>query len=547
MNHLLEKIEDREIEITLKIKPKVTLRVQPVAPVEVWKQYNGGRYEASNLGNIRRDGLLQKVCLRKGGYLHFRMSENGKKSKHMDVHRIVCELFCEGKSNIKNSVDHIDRITTNNCAANLRWYSALQQANNTSRTKSDGLRGSICKCRNSYKASFNHADHFKGQIQKYFPTRQEAEDCLADLRLKYPEPTETVHNTSPVNVPMPIADPSPMDNAQTNPVSISLEVPTVNEPVITIADIDTTECVEWHSQQIPIPIADPIEKPVTLITIPEGKFRLCDLPYENPRTKANVVSTINQMNKFFAWDAKILHYDLIEANPNAVVDYVRHKYVISSISVLRTKLLSICGAMHRCVPNVTSKLALLANTAERKISVPIIADERIFPDWQLECLPSLQEIAVGGNKICAIIAKCFLHGYVFRLSVIFNTKYGPNQGELGVNYLDTVAKVWHLGKIKSSKPFSFAVSDDFLKGLKPVVGEFMFNVPDQRRVNPSLGVYNWTSYTNNELRHSYEVYNTSPSTGRSISEQELWHQILGHTRQTALEHYVPLPTDNDSS
>jgi len=220
-------------------------------------------------------------------------------------------------------------------------------------------------------------------------------------------------------------------------------------------------------------------------------------------------------------------------------------YMIKNTSVLRTKLLQISGAQQRCRKTETTKLATLANIAERTISIPAVVDTRVFPCWHSESLPTLRKIAGDkDNKICAIIAKCFIQGYVFRLSVIFNTIYGPNLGRPGVNYLDTVAKVWYLGKVKASKPFSFTVTDDFIASLSPVNGEYLIkDVIATRRVNPSLGLYSWASYTNNELRHSYEAYNINPTTGRSEAEQALWHSILGHTRATAHEYYVAPPAD----
>jgi hypothetical protein len=345
---------------------------------------------------------------------------------------------------------------------------------------------------------------------------------------------------SPTNIE--ILEQSLESNEQETSQSICVENLIVIEPVNLIENT-----IEWHSMQLPelIPESIIIENQQPLIIETEEIYPLDDLTYDNPRTKANVVSAINQLNKHFGWEPKYLHYTKIEDQPNAIVEFILKNYVIKNTSVLRTKLLQISGAQQRCRKTETTRLATLANIAERTISIPAVVDTRVFPDWNTESLPALQKIVDDkNNKICAVIAKCFIQGYVFRLSVIFNTVYGPNLGRNGLNYLDTVAKVWHLGKVKSSKPFSFTVSDAFIASLNPVDGEYMIkDVLATRRVNPSLGLYSWNSYTNNELRHSYEAYNISPTTGRSEAEQALWHSILGHTRATAHEFYVAPPAD----
>lgn len=102
---------------------------------EIWKDIPGyeGLYKVSNYGNIKglervnnygrrvhgRDIVKKKD---KKGYLFVGLSKNGK-SKPFKVHRLVAELFIEGKSETNNQVDHIDNDITNNNYLNLRWVS----------------------------------------------------------------------------------------------------------------------------------------------------------------------------------------------------------------------------------------------------------------------------------------------------------------------------------------------------------------------------------------------------------------------------------------
>ena len=113
--------------------------------------------------------------------------------------------------------------------------------------------------------------------------------------------------------------------------------------------------------------------------------------------------------------------------------------------------------------------------------------------------------------------------------------------EPGINYLDLNTKIWHLGKVKASKPVDLPVTDELIASIGQYCtnGAYLIDVPDKERVNPTLGMYAWGSYSNNQLRHSFETYNVNTA-DRSLELQTHFHTILGHTRDTALQYYVPL-------
>lgn len=81
----------------------------------------GALWEISNLGNVRRNGDAYIPYERTSGYLAFG-------SKYY-VHRAVGELFISNPDN-KPTIDHINRIRTDNRACNLRWATREEQADN---------------------------------------------------------------------------------------------------------------------------------------------------------------------------------------------------------------------------------------------------------------------------------------------------------------------------------------------------------------------------------------------------------------------------------
>lgn len=109
---------------------------------EVWKVYkdtgnyrNGGLWEVSNYGRVKRNGELYECKIKNNGYKVF--STNS-------LHRAVAELFIPNPEN-KPCVDHINTNKLDNRACNLRWVSYKENCNNplTRKHNSEAQSGRI--------------------------------------------------------------------------------------------------------------------------------------------------------------------------------------------------------------------------------------------------------------------------------------------------------------------------------------------------------------------------------------------------------------------
>ncbi len=81
-------------------------------------------YEISNYGNIKSlyTNKLMKYSINKGGYYYNNLiDKTTKKGKIMTIHKIVAELFVDGKTNEKKFINYIDKNKKNNHYKNLKW------------------------------------------------------------------------------------------------------------------------------------------------------------------------------------------------------------------------------------------------------------------------------------------------------------------------------------------------------------------------------------------------------------------------------------------
>lgn len=107
---------------------------------EIWKDVEGynGKYQVSNLGNVRTNnyrnkGIKRQVAYTKApqGYLSVSLS-----GKSQFIHRLVAQAFIPNPQNLP-CVNHIDEVKDNNCVDNLEWcdyrYNLLYNGHNANK------------------------------------------------------------------------------------------------------------------------------------------------------------------------------------------------------------------------------------------------------------------------------------------------------------------------------------------------------------------------------------------------------------------------------
>lgn len=105
---------------------------------EIWKDIKDyeGLYEVSNLGNVKslRTNKILKPNKGSNGYLLVHLYNNGIRSKHILIHRLVAETFIPNPNNYQQ-VNHKDENIINNSIDNLEWCDSKYNANYGTRNK----------------------------------------------------------------------------------------------------------------------------------------------------------------------------------------------------------------------------------------------------------------------------------------------------------------------------------------------------------------------------------------------------------------------------
>ena len=120
---------------------------------EIYKAIAGfSDYLISDMGNIKHRWLMHDITQKtdKNGYYYVVLTDDYGKSQHEWVHRLVAKAFClhTKKSPLQYTVDHINRIKTDNRSENLRYATTKEQANNrcTSKNKVTCYEDLIREC-----------------------------------------------------------------------------------------------------------------------------------------------------------------------------------------------------------------------------------------------------------------------------------------------------------------------------------------------------------------------------------------------------------------
>lgn len=172
--------------------------------IEVWKDIPtfGGRYQVSNLGNIRSLnfkglGYCKNLSNSLGskGYNIQRLSKN-KKSKTYKTSKLIAITFLNHKPNgYKLVVDHIDGNRSNNKLHNLQL---ITQRHNTSKDRKGGTSQYVGVSWSKQSSKWDARIQIKGKIKfiGLFTDEQEAAQAYQNELKKINESKETHTNTA---------------------------------------------------------------------------------------------------------------------------------------------------------------------------------------------------------------------------------------------------------------------------------------------------------------------------------------------------------------
>jgi hypothetical protein len=146
--------------------------------VEIWTKltkFGYPNYSVSTEGRImnHKSGyVLNFSPSKKDGYVYVRIRDENKKSSGEMLHRLVLAAFQGSLYRLGTTVDHINRIKTDNRLVNLRWATAIEQGRNKNpnsgyrscEIRQLNLDGSLVKIWESRKKAASVLDLSKSSI-----------------------------------------------------------------------------------------------------------------------------------------------------------------------------------------------------------------------------------------------------------------------------------------------------------------------------------------------------------------------------------------------
>ena len=123
-----------------------------------------------------KTGIEMKSRLNKTGYYRIALSNN-KKQKYFRLHRLLALAFIPNPDN-KETVDHINRVRSDNRLENLRWASKSDQQRNKIGHSNTGFQFISKKINNNCKQGFNYQFSIKRPELKYHKSSIDLEKVI---------------------------------------------------------------------------------------------------------------------------------------------------------------------------------------------------------------------------------------------------------------------------------------------------------------------------------------------------------------------------------
>lgn len=260
---------------------------------------------------------------------------------------------------------------------------------------------------------------------------------------------------------------------------------------------------------------------------------------KTPSSLKNYRSTLNTINKEFGWDKDIIHYDNMNNNAENIAKFINKKWIIKNLESFSAKLSHLGTLMTRTGWGKQHNINTIRNNIETHTKDYYKPDTVKMPDipkWT-DLQKKLKELGTE-NSNRGTVARIFSHGYVLRISELFNTNLiNPKS----INYLNLETGEWIIRNQKNSRQKKFTIPQELCKTINK--GTWLLRKTDTTpysACNQDLHHLKWPLNNNHTMRKSYETWNRHES-GRTEEEKNIWHNILGHSLETVQKYYNQEP------